>query len=62
MLVCGLRLQPPKLSFIDQGATAIGMKLQSDAAKKALAFAMRLPRFRRKVIIRLGCVWRIFRG
>src|SRR5258708_33060315 len=62
MLVCGLRLQPPKLSFIDQGATAIGMKLQSDAAKKALAFAMRLPRFRRKVIIRLGGVWRIFRS
>jgi hypothetical protein len=34
--------------------------LQSDAAKKALAFAMRLPRFRRKIIVSLGCVWRIF--
>src|SRR6266404_2539520 len=62
MLVCGLRLQPPKLSFIDQRATAIGMKLQSDAAKEALTFAVRLPRFRRKVIVSLGCVWRKFRG
>jgi hypothetical protein len=47
-----LCLQPPELSFIGQGAPAIGMKLQSDATKQALAFAMRLLSFRRKLIVR----------